>query len=76
MAHTACIVCFISTVNGRSKKKENALKDVALVAGTQQNLSNLYSLDIYGLHAGAVSLPPADVIFAQLAWPLNDVIFC
>jgi hypothetical protein len=35
MAHTACLVCFISTVNGRSKKMENALKDVALVAGTQ-----------------------------------------
>jgi hypothetical protein len=77
MAHTACIVCFISTVNGCSKKKkENALKDVVLVAGTQQNSSNLYSLDIYGLHAGAVSLPPADVIFAQLSCPLNDVIFC
>ncbi len=29
-------------------KRENALEDVALVAGTQQNLSNLYSLDIYG----------------------------
>jgi hypothetical protein len=29
-------------------KKENALEDVVLVAGTQQNLSNLYSLDIYG----------------------------
>jgi len=28
-------------------KKENALEDVALVVGTQQNLSNLYSLDIY-----------------------------
>jgi hypothetical protein len=37
MAHTACIVCFISTVNGHIKKKaENALEDVALVAGTQQ----------------------------------------
>jgi hypothetical protein len=31
-----------------AKKKENVLEDVALVAGTQQNLSNLYSLDIYG----------------------------
>jgi hypothetical protein len=31
-----------------AKKKENSLEDVALVAGTQQNLSNLYSLDIYG----------------------------
>ncbi len=27
-------------------KKENALEDVALVAGTQQNLSNPHSLDI------------------------------
>ncbi len=25
------------------------MEDVVLVAGTQQNLSNLYSLDIYGL---------------------------
>jgi hypothetical protein len=58
MACTTCLVCFISTVrelftgtvNGRSKKeekKENALEDAALVAGTQQNFRNLYSLDIY-----------------------------
>jgi hypothetical protein len=44
MARTAYLVCFISTVNGRSKKKENDLEDVVLVEGTQQNLSNLYSL--------------------------------
>ena len=52
MAHTACLVCLISTVIGRCKKEEaeNALEDVALVAGTQQNLSNLYSFDIYGLN--------------------------
>jgi hypothetical protein len=52
MACTACLVCFISTDNGRNKNKrkeaKNALEDVALVAGTLQNLSNLYSLDIYG----------------------------
>jgi hypothetical protein len=48
MARTACLVCFISTVKGSSKKKENALEHVALVAGTQQNLTNLYSLDVYG----------------------------
>jgi hypothetical protein len=30
------------------KKRENALEDVTLVAGTQQNLRNLYSFDIYG----------------------------
>ncbi len=47
MVYTACIVCFISTVNGCSKKGENVLEDVVLVVGTQQNLSNLYSLDIY-----------------------------
>jgi hypothetical protein len=49
MARSACLVCFISTVYGRYKlKKENALEDVVLVAGTQQNLCNLFSLDIYG----------------------------
>jgi hypothetical protein len=31
------------------RKKEKRLKNVVLVAGTQQNLSNLYSLDIYVL---------------------------
>ncbi len=30
-----------------AKKGQNALEDVVLAAGTQQNLSNLYSLDIY-----------------------------
>ncbi len=49
MVRTACLVCIISTINGRSKKKANALEDVAQVAGTQQNLSNLYFLDIYEL---------------------------
>jgi hypothetical protein len=39
-------------------------------------------LDVYGLlfwscwHVSAVSLPPGDVILAQLSCPLNDVIFC
>jgi hypothetical protein len=47
IARTACLVCFIGTVHGCSKERENALVDVAPVAGTQQNLSNLYSLDIY-----------------------------
>jgi len=47
MARAAHLVCFISTVNGCSKNtKENALEDAALGSGTQQNLSNLYSLDI------------------------------
>jgi hypothetical protein len=48
MARTACLVSFISTVNGHNKKGGNGLEDVTLVVGTQQNLSNLYSLDIYG----------------------------
>ncbi len=48
MALTTYLVCLISTVSGRCKKAKNALDDVALVAGTQQNLSNLYSVDIYG----------------------------
>jgi hypothetical protein len=31
---------------------------------------------LIGWHAGAVLACPVDVIFAQLACPLNDVIFC
>jgi len=31
-----------------AKSAKNALEDVVLVAGTKQNLSNLYCLDIYG----------------------------
>jgi hypothetical protein len=33
-----------------AKKGENALEDVALVPGTQQNFTNLYSLDIYAFN--------------------------
>ncbi len=33
-------------------------------------------LDVYGWHASVASLPPDDVIFAQLAYPQNDVIYC
>jgi hypothetical protein len=43
MAHTACLVCLISTVIGRSK---NPLEDQVLVAGTKQILSILLFLDI------------------------------
>ncbi len=32
MARTACLVCFITTVNGHSKKKIKKAKKVALVA--------------------------------------------
>jgi hypothetical protein len=47
MAHTACLVCFISTVNDycnkkRKEKKKLTLGRLALVAGTQQTLSNLF----------------------------------
>jgi len=44
MARTACLVCFISTVNGHcnEKKKKLTLGRLALVAGTQQILSNLF----------------------------------
>jgi hypothetical protein len=47
MEHTAWLVCLIGTVRGCCKKAENALEDVVLVAGTQQNIGNQYSLDIY-----------------------------
>jgi hypothetical protein len=41
----------------KEKEKANALEDVALVMGTQQNLSNLYSLDIYGMERRVVEMP-------------------
>jgi hypothetical protein len=41
MARTACLVRLFSAVCSRSKKEEEA-KNVVLVAGTQQNLSNLF----------------------------------
>jgi hypothetical protein len=47
MEHTVWLVCLIGTVSGHCKKVQNALGDVALVAGTPQNLGNQYSLDIY-----------------------------
>ncbi len=31
---------------------------------------------IFGWHVSAVSLPSGDIILAQLAYPMNDVIFC
>jgi hypothetical protein len=47
MARTACLVCFIGTVNGhcnkkRKEKKKLTLGRLALVADTQQILSNLF----------------------------------
>jgi hypothetical protein len=34
MVCTACLDCFISTLNGSSKKQRKKAKNVALVAGT------------------------------------------
>jgi hypothetical protein len=32
--------------------------------------------NLVGWHAGAVSLPLSDIILAQLACPLSDIMFC
>jgi hypothetical protein len=32
--------------------------------------------NLVGWHAGAVSFPLSDVILAQLAYPLSDIMFC
>jgi hypothetical protein len=57
MVRTACFVCFISTVNGRSKKRKKiSLLSVALRAGTQENLSSLPYLDFYGYNLGLASV--------------------
>ncbi len=33
-------------------------------------------INLVGRHASAVSFPISDVILAQLAYPLSDVMFC
>jgi hypothetical protein len=64
MASTACLVCFISIVDGRSNKKEKEKKKLilgrqALVAGTLQTLSNIFwRLSI------SMSYPPANEAFS------------
>jgi hypothetical protein len=40
MAHTACLVCFISTVNGHNKKKEKKKKPIMSCASSGQ-ITNL-----------------------------------
>jgi len=58
-SRTAWLVCFISTVNGCSKKrKKRSLLRGALVAGTQRNLSSLYYLDVYGFSCYNLTLLP------------------
>jgi hypothetical protein len=59
MARTACLACFISTVNGCSKKKkEMKLIKTGASSGHIMNLkqSILETFDIYDL--GPASLPP------------------
>jgi hypothetical protein len=57
MARTGCLVCFISTVNGCSKKEEKKAIKTALVVGTQQTLSNLFREFQY-LWSGANTTKP------------------
>jgi hypothetical protein len=47
---------------------ENALEDVALVVGTQQNLSNPYYLDIYGSCLAATLGATEFIIVADMNW--------
>ncbi len=52
MAHTACLVCFISTVNGRSKKIKKKPWKMGSSSGHITNLkqSILETFDIYDTH--------------------------
>jgi hypothetical protein len=59
-----------------TQKAKNALEDENLVAGTQQNLSNLYSQDIYSLKQCAWRDRLAPQLFLSVGMPvlLGDVI--
>jgi hypothetical protein len=50
MAHTACLVCFISIVNGRSKKKKPIKTGTSNRHITNLKQSILESFDIYAFH--------------------------
>ncbi len=72
MARTACHVCFISTVNGRTKKKkkkELCLGRLSLVAGpvTNLNRSILETFNIYGINIQIEITPMIDVLPARAA---------
>ncbi len=48
MAHTTCLVCFISTVNGHSKKKRKKRLKCGASSGLLTNLKqSSFSFDIY-----------------------------
>ncbi len=39
-------------------------------------VTQLCLLFLHRLHTGAISLPPSDIILAELACPLSDIMFC
>ncbi len=65
MAHAACLVCLIKTASSLCKKPKNALEDVELVSGIQQNkqsiffrylwLSGITNLDSYALAPSVIN---------------------
>jgi hypothetical protein len=49
LAHAACLVCFISTVNGHTKKKRKKGSKCGASSGHITNLEqSIFSFDIYG----------------------------
>ncbi len=58
MACTACLVCFVSTVNGRSSKKKKRKEDAYTwkSGASSRHITNLKqsileTFDIYGFHS-------------------------
>ncbi len=49
--------------------------DIPMFVDRKVHYSTLFT-NLVGWHAGAVSLPPIDVILAQLACPLSDIMIC
>jgi hypothetical protein len=84
MAHTACLVGLVSTVSGHHKnalgrgsissRQITKLEQSTFILISMVTFSALFTFWV-GWHPSAVNLPPGDVIFAQLACPLNDIIF-
>ena len=79
MAHRACLVCFISTVNGRSNKKKRKEEAYSSKAGagsghiTNLKQSILESFNIYGWNIPITSGITMLRDLPQFAWQLEEM---
>jgi hypothetical protein len=63
------------TVDQKGFAQSSSISCLSMFVEKKVSYSALFK-NLVGWHAGAVSFPLSDVILAQLACPLSDVMFC